>query len=106
DFDPVAFLMEDAPSPRKKRPAPPPLSDDEIPDALELQLTEDDEPPRRKGRSRRRVNLDSDADMGFGSASATAGAMLTQSGASSAGAARDLLTRTVEESRARASRLD
>ncbi len=102
DFDPVAFLMEEE-SPATSRDSSPPLSDDEIPVALELEIS-DEEPPRRRGRSRRRVNLEADEDVAFGSASASADAML--SGGASAGAARDLLTRTVEESRARASRLD
>ncbi len=102
DFDPVAFLMEEEPATSDGQSAPP-LSDDEIPVALELDLS-DEEPPRRRGRSRRRVNLEADEDVAFGSASASADAML--SGGASAGAARDLLTRTVEESRARASRLD
>ncbi|MGE0374606.1 MAG: hypothetical protein AB7I48_12600 [Planctomycetaceae bacterium] len=102
DFDPVAFLMEDDTAASNRRAAPP-LSDDEIPAALELDVSED-EPPRRRGRPRRRVNLEADDDLSFGSASVSAGAML--SGGASAGAARDLLTRTVEESRARAARID
>jgi hypothetical protein len=101
DFDPVAFLMDDEPS-ASTGSAAPPLSDDEIPADLELEIG-DDEPPRRRTRSRRRVKMDSDDELEIGSASESAGAML--SGASS-GAARDLLTRTVEESRARASRID
>ncbi|MCA9028340.1 MAG: hypothetical protein KDA86_24220 [Planctomycetaceae bacterium] len=102
DFDPVAFLMEDEPGPRTRRP-PPPLSDDELPMDLELEL--DDDEPRPKKRSRRRIDLDSDAELELGSAAASAGAMLG-GGGSSANAAKDLLTRTVEESRARAGRID
>ncbi len=102
DFDPVAFLMDDEPSAGSSRSALA-LSDDEIPMELELELDED-EPPVSK-RSRRRVELDSDAEMQLGSASESAGAMLS-GGGSSASAAKDLLTRTVEESRARSGRLD
>ncbi len=101
DFDPVAFLMDDEPRAQSKR-ASAALSDDELPMDLELELR-DDEPPRSK-RNRRRVEIDSDADMGVGSAAESAGAMLSGRG-SSANAARDLLTRTVEESRARSSRV-
>ncbi|MCA9109418.1 MAG: hypothetical protein KDA52_05700 [Planctomycetaceae bacterium] len=102
DFDPVAFLMEDEPSPRTRRPAPP-LSDDELPMDLELEL--DDDEPRTRKRSRRRIELDSDAEMELGSAAVSAGAMLGGKG-SSANAAKDLLTRTVEESRVRAGRIE
>jgi hypothetical protein len=93
--------MDEGPA-ASRASAAPPLSDDEIPADLELEIG-DDEPPRRRSRSRRRVKMDSDDELEIGSASESAGAML--SGASS-GAARDLLTRTVEESRARASRID
>lgn len=100
DFDPVEFLMQDDAAAGARKATP--LSDDEIPAALELEVSDDD-PPRRRGRPRRRVNLDAEEDMSYGSASVSAGAML--SGGASAGAARDLLTRTVEESRARAATL-
>lgn len=102
DFDPVAFLMEDEPQSTPTRRSKP-LSDDEMPLDLELELSDDDPAPSK--RPRRRVDLDSDAEMQLGSASASAGAMLG-GGGSSASAARDLLTRTVEESRARSGRIE
>ncbi|MCA9077496.1 MAG: carboxypeptidase regulatory-like domain-containing protein [Planctomycetaceae bacterium] len=102
EFDPVAFLMEDEPMAAPTRRVNP-LSDEEIPMDLELELSDDDPPPAR--RARRRVELDSDAEMQLGSASASAGAMLS-GGGSSANAAKDLLTRAVEESRARSSRIE
>jgi phage FluMu protein Com len=113
DFDPMAVLMGDEPPsasrPGRNRPAPPPLSDEEIPSDLEFELEiggeADEEVAPRKTKKRKRVQFDDsdefDASMP-NSASATAGAML---GGASAGA-KDLLTRTMEESRARASRID
>ncbi len=112
DFDPVAFLMDDA-GPRKKagaagraRSTPPPESDAELPEDLLKQASgrgrrrsaddeEDDDPkPAAAGRYR-------------GSASATADAMLGNNSAAGASAgAKELLTRSVEESRARAARMD
>ena len=115
DFDPMAVLMGDGPSSpteRGGRPSSsPPLSDDEIPSdlALDLELGDDDEPDKpiaRKAKKRKRVQFDSDDDFdahSSHSASVTATAML--SGGASAGA-KDLLTRTMEESRARASRIE
>jgi hypothetical protein len=112
DFDPMAVLMGDEPSPAKpsrSRPAPPPLSDDEIPADLDFELEiggdPDEEPAPRKAKKRKRVQFDDDDVFDAAlpnSAAATAGAML---GGASAGA-KDLLTRTMEESRARASRID
>jgi hypothetical protein len=113
DFDPMAVLMGDEPAstsrPGRNRPAPPPLSDDEIPADLEFELEiggdADEEPAPKKARKRKRVQFDDSDEFDVSapnSASATAGAML---GGASAGA-KDLLTRTMEESRARASRID
>lgn len=114
DFDPMAVLMGDEPSPAAKsgrgRPASPPLSDDEIPADVEFELEiggdSDEEPaPSKKAKKRKRVQFDDDDDFDASlpnSAAASAGAML---GGASAGA-KDLLTRTMEESRARASRID
>lgn len=121
DFDPMAVLMGDEPpqgtaknpGSANKKPAPPPLSDDEVPADLDFELEiggdddeEDDVPVAKKPKKRKRVQFDSDDDFDAStpnSASATASAMLT--GGASAGA-KDLLTRTMEESRARASRVD
>lgn len=113
DFDPMAVLMGDEPSPAarsgRSRPAAPPLSDQQIPADLEFELElggeSDDEPAPRKAKKRKRVQFDDDDHFDASipnSAAASAGAML---GGASAGA-KDLLTRTMEESRARASRID
>lgn len=118
DFDPMAVLMGDEPGTAPKsrsKPSSPPLSDDELPADLDLDLElgeDDDQPVVKKPKKRKRVQFDSDDEFdaalpnpspGSGSASASANAMLA--GGASAGA-KDLLTRTMEESRARASRLD
>jgi hypothetical protein len=113
DFDPMAVLMGDEPAsasrPGRSRPAPPPLSDEEIPADLEFELEiggdGEEEPAPKKAKKRKRVQFDDSDEFDASlpnSASATAGAML---GGASAGA-KDLLTRTMEESRARASRID
>ena len=115
DFDPMAVLMGDGPSEapavaEERQPASPPLSDEEMPADLDLELSFDedaDEPPPKKAKQKRkRVQFDSDDEIGVdpsGSAAATAGSML--SAGASAGA-KDLLTKTMEESRARASRVE
>lgn len=113
DFDPMAVLMGDEPAsaarPGRNRPAPPPLSDEEIPADVQFELEiggdPDEEPPPKKAKKRKRVQFDDNDDFDAAlpnSAAASAGAML---GGASAGA-KDLLTRTMEESRARASRID
>ena len=115
DFDPMAVLMDDdrgktAGGPDPGTPAAGPLSDDEVPSDLDLELSFDEEaedPPVKKAKKRKRVQFDSDDEMDVApsaTAAASAGGMLS-SGASS-GAAKDLLTKTMEESRARASRVD
>lgn len=111
DFDPMAVLMGDEPPKGRRAAAPPPLSDDEIPAdlALDLEMEADevaDVPRSKSAKKRKRVQFDSDDDFDAAlpnSAAASANAML--SGGASAGA-KDLLTRTMEESRARAARID
>jgi hypothetical protein len=121
EFDPVAFLMDDD-GPRTRgrakgktvdrHPVPAPQSDDEIPEHLSLDEDDPPAPPKSKKAARRRIEIDSDEELeayslerpAMGSASETAGKMLA--GGASSGAAKDLLTRTMEESRARSARVE
>lgn len=102
EFDPVAFLMEDDGQPTRRRgggdkPAAGPDSDDEIPASVPTTAT-------RRKRSSGQEGEDAFVSPYDGSASATADAMLNAASASAG--AKELLTRTVEESRARAARLE
>ena len=111
----MAVLMGEGPAQapqvsEPREPASPPLSDEELPADLDLELSFDEdaeEPPERKPKKKRkRVQFDSDDDVDVHpstSAAATAGSMLT---AGASAGAKDLLTKTMEESRARASRID
>ncbi len=110
DFDPVAFLMDDDGNagPAKKnavrRPAAPPLeSDAELPSDLLKQAGGRQRSPRNPGDSDKKDPSAEPASRYGGSAAATAGAMLSSDASSGA---KELLTRSVEESRARASRME